>query len=270
MTSATARLGVGDAMSELRRKIADKRNEIVCDTDEAFLLKFLDRKEFDVDSALASIVKYYNLRKEFPEKIWPRGKGVKWMEPFVALENCTILPMKNPKDNTRIFMWRKGHWNPEEKIFDLADCLTWSLYMTEYFLYMRRNDEEDCAGWTYIMDLSGFTARHIPHCDLQVVRAYSGILAGALPLRVKAIHFLNVPLVFQYALQLIKFLLGTKLRNRVFVHSSREKLTSEVDPSVLPEGYGDSGMKFSSRWIYEEMLQLEDQFEERSYHGFTK
>lgn len=41
--------------------------------------------------------------------------------------------------------------------------------MAEYFLYKKAKLDAD-EGWTLIMDLSGFEARHIPYCDLRVVR----------------------------------------------------------------------------------------------------
>lgn len=41
--------------------------------------------------------------------------------------------------------------------------------MAEYFLYKKAKLDAD-EGWTLIMDLTGFEARHIPYCDLRVVR----------------------------------------------------------------------------------------------------
>lgn len=260
---------VESALDDLRRKLKDIDDTLQCDMDDSFLTCFLRCKNFDVDAALSCIEKYYTLRKEFPDKIWPRGRGIKWMEPYVALNNCTILPEKNPIDNTRIFAWRKGQWRPEDGDYELADYLTWSLYMTEYVLYMKA-DAEEHEGWTYIMDLSGFSARHLPYCDQRVLRAYANILRGALPLKVKAIHFVNVPVVFQYVLGVIKFFLGGKLRSRIFVHSAVEDLHKTIDPSILPEDYGGSVKEFSSRWLFEEMLPLDQRFEMRSYDGFKK
>lgn len=256
------------SLGDLRQKLKDLDGKLKCDMSDRFLRRFLRHKNYDVQAAFSSIEKYYRLRDEYPEKVWPRGKGIEWMEPYVSLNNCTVFPHKNPRDNTRIFVWRKGLWQPEQGKYDLADGLTWSLYMMDYLLFMRKDTEDD--GWTSIMDLAGFEARHVPYCDLRVIRAYASILKGALPLKVKGIHFVNVPSVFQYVLRLIKFLLDGKLRNRIFVHSSVASLTKTIDPSVLPEEYGGSGKHISSRWIFDEMLPLEKQFEARSYQGFEE
>ncbi|XP_003745275.2 alpha-tocopherol transfer protein-like [Galendromus occidentalis] len=255
------------AVLELRESLAQIEDKIVCSTDDRFLLSFLRYRKFDVKAAFASVLKYYGLRKEFPEKIWPRGRGIQWMEAYAALNNCSVLPRKNPRDNTWIFAWRKGLWKPEEGVYDLADYFAWSLYMTEYFLYMKE-DVEDSDGWTCIMDLAGFEARHLPYCDLRAVRTYARILTGALPVRVKAIHFVNVPTVFQFVLKLVKYLLTNKLRSRFFVDESFSNLHQRVDPDVLPVEYGGCDGNFSSRWLYEEMLHHDKEIEERSYYGF--
>lgn len=91
------------ALTELRKKLDDIDHKIHCQTDDAFLLCFLRHKKYDVDAAFASVQKYYKLRKEFPDKIWPRGKGVKWMENYVALNNCTVFPIRNAVDGSWVF-----------------------------------------------------------------------------------------------------------------------------------------------------------------------
>ena len=258
-----------DALTEIRRQLKLKDDELHCDSSDSFLLSFLRHKKFDIDGALSCIYKYYKLRQEFPDKVWPRGKGVKWMKPYIALNNCTVLPQKNSFDNSWIFAWRKGEWKPEEEVYSLADYLTWSLYMTEYLLFMRPNGDED-EGWTYIMDLSGFGARHMRYCDMRVVQTYTSILQGALPLKVKAIHFINVPFVCHYVLKFIKYLLNNKLRKRVFVHSSVSNLSETIDTRCLPEEYGGTGPEFSSEWLFNEMLPYEEELQVRSYQGFKK
>ncbi|OQR73965.1 alpha-tocopherol transfer protein-like [Tropilaelaps mercedesae] len=257
------------ALTDLRKKLDEIDHKIHCQTDDAFLLCFLRHKKFDVDAAFVSVQKYYKLRKEFPEKIWPRGKGVKWMEDYAALNNCTVFPIRNAIDGSWVFAWRKGDWIPEEEKYVLADYLTWGLYLAEYFLYKKAKLNAD-EGWTLIMDLSGFEARHIPYCDLRVVRAYTSILKGALPVKIKAIHFVNVPSVFHYVLVLIKFLLTDKLRSRFFVHKCVVDLSKTIDAECLPEEYGGSGTKFSSRWLFDEMVQYEQEFVERSYFGYRQ
>ena len=91
------------ALADLRKKLEGIDHKVHCQTDDAFLLCFLRHKKFDVDAAFASVQKYYKLRKEFPDKIWPRGKGVKWMEDYVSLNNCTVFPIRNSVDNTWVF-----------------------------------------------------------------------------------------------------------------------------------------------------------------------
>ncbi|OQR75658.1 alpha-tocopherol transfer protein-like [Tropilaelaps mercedesae] len=258
-----------NALADLRNKLAEIDDKIHCQRDKTFLLCFLRHWKFDVDAAFVGIQKYYKLRKEFPDKIWPRGRGIRWMKHYVALNNCTVFPTRNSIDGSRVFAWRKGNWAPEEEKYVLADYLTWGLYMVEYFLYKKDESDGD-KSWTLIMDVSGFEARHIPYCDLRVVRAYTSILKGALPIKIKAIHFVNVPMVFHYVLRIIKCLLTDKLRSRFFVHKCAADLTNTIDPECLPEEYSGSGTKFCSRWLFDEMAQYENDFVERSYFGYRQ
>lgn len=105
---------------------------------------------------------------------------------------------------------------------------------------------------------------------MQSLQAYTSILKGALPVKIKAIHFVNVPSVFHYVLVLIKFLLTDKLRSRFFVHKNPLDLSKTINPACLPEEYGGSGTKFSSHWLFDEMVQYEQEFAERSYFGYRQ
>ena len=119
--------------------------------------------------------------------------------------------------------WRKGDWIPEDEKYVLADYLTWGLYMTEYFLYKKAKLAAD-EGWTLIMDLSGFEARHIPYCDLRVVRV------GVLPL---------------VLLQLLR------LSVRVLPDPDRELVGGPTMPPFRPRRTicDKSQMRFTPTWI---------------------
>jgi hypothetical protein len=66
---------------------------------------------------------------------------------------------------------------------------------------------------------------------------------SALPVRIKALHFVNPPAGFSTVFKIFSTFLPEKIRNRAFVHATFEDLHEKFPKSKLPEEYGGEAGK---------------------------
>ena len=54
-------------IDDLRTKVKEKRPDIKLPPEDAFIIRFLRNKKFDIDRAFKTLEHYYDLRKKYPE-----------------------------------------------------------------------------------------------------------------------------------------------------------------------------------------------------------
>ena len=89
-------------------------------------------------------------------------------------------------------------------------------------------------------------------------------LQESVPLRVKNIHIVNQPYIFNMVFQLFKPFLKDKLKNRIIFHGSdRNSLHQYVSPKCLPPCYGGTlqmPLVSGSQW-YELLVLCDKEYE---------
>ncbi|KDR18544.1 Alpha-tocopherol transfer protein-like [Zootermopsis nevadensis] len=88
-------------------------------------------------------------------------------------------------------------------------------------------------------------------------------LSEAMPLRLKEVHIVNQPFLFNMVWQMFKPFVKEKLKKRLFFHGKKmESLHEHIDPSYLPEDYGGKLPKinYSSVEWYPVLRTLDDDF----------
>ena len=89
--------------------------------------------------------------------------------------------------------------------------------VTWYMIHTMLEDESaQQKGIIFIIDLSGAKVKHF---DIPLVNQCSESVKGILPLRVSALHFCQPPILFDILYEVVKLLLGERLRKRIIVHS---------------------------------------------------
>lgn len=61
---------------------------------------------------------------------------------------------------------------------------------------------------------------------------------ASLPIRTKAIHFVNPPIGIEAIFKMFSSFLGEKIRSRIQMHQNFESLHKYIPKSVLPKDYG--------------------------------
>jgi hypothetical protein len=98
-------------------------------------------------------------------------------------------------------------------------------------------------------------------------------LQESVPLRIKAIHIVNQPKIFNMVFALFKPFLKEKLRSRIYFHSTdRQSLYKYMSPECLPETYGGSvdAPKVSGDVWLELLLKCDKEYEAINSYGYKK
>ncbi|XP_077989773.1 alpha-tocopherol transfer protein-like [Glandiceps talaboti] len=207
------------------------RPDIKFRTDDAFLLRFLRARKFDVDRAFKNLVRYYEIQREYPEVYYElRVDRLRYVWE-VALEG--ILPGKD-KLGRRIGLFRPGQWNPDS--MDSMDTFRAQILTLERLL---EDEENQINGVVFIGDFVDYGIKQALHTTPSMAKLSTAIVQNAMPLRTKAIHFINTPALFEAAMTLWRQFMNEKMKNRMIMHSGEYGTLHEHIPSSnLPSDFG--------------------------------
>lgn len=111
----------------------------------------------------------------------------------------------------RLVLVRNGAYDPSKVSFgELAQ-----MRQLVSDIVMMEDDYAVVSGIIFVMDFSQVGASHLFQVSPSVMRKVSQYSEQALPLRVKASHFIDTPPGFEPVFNLIKPILPEKIQNRV-------------------------------------------------------
>ncbi|XP_048257168.1 alpha-tocopherol transfer protein-like isoform X2 [Haliotis rufescens] len=229
--------------------------------DDVFLLKFLRARKFDQERTFSLILNYYQMKKE-NEDIYT-NMTPKSVKPLLDSEVVTVLP-KPSKFGETVIIFRGGRWNPEkypiEEIFRVSFLVNSAVIESE---------EAQVNGVRYINDLTDFGWAQAKTFTPTFAKKFSTLIQDAFPMRVKGIHYLHEPALFEYVFSIIKPFLKEKLRKRLhFLGENVEGLHEYIDPENLPEEYAGKLPSICSQEYFERLLTHEQEFEDDAKFGF--
>jgi len=129
------------------------------------------------------------------------------------------------------------------------------------------------AGAIVIFDMDGLSLQQTWQFTPPFAKRIVDWLQEAIPLRIKNIHIVNEPYIFNVVFALFKPFLREKLKNRIIFHGTdRKSLHQYISPECLPENYGgtlDVPRVDGKDWL--ELLLLSDkEYEAINSYGYKK
>ncbi|KAE8740317.1 hypothetical protein FOCC_FOCC014165 [Frankliniella occidentalis] len=97
--------------------------------------------------------------------------------------------------------------------------------------------------------------------------------ADCIPVRLKGVHIINQPYVFNMVFAIFKPLLNAKLRNRIHFHGTdRQSLLNHVDAKCLPKTYGGEVNipEFPGGKLCDLLSNYDSHYEMRNQNGYSK
>ncbi|CAG2056398.1 unnamed protein product [Timema podura] len=99
--------------------------------------------------------------------------------------------------------------------------------------------ESQICGAVVVFDMDGLSLQQVWQFTPPFAKRIVDWLQDSIPLRIKGIHIINQPYIFNMVFQLFKPFLREKLRSRIIFHGTdRDSLHNHLSPKCLPECYG--------------------------------
>nr|3W67_A Chain A, Alpha-tocopherol transfer protein [Mus musculus]3W67_B Chain B, Alpha-tocopherol transfer protein [Mus musculus]3W67_C Chain C, Alpha-tocopherol transfer protein [Mus musculus]3W67_D Chain D, Alpha-tocopherol transfer protein [Mus musculus]3W68_A Chain A, Alpha-tocopherol transfer protein [Mus musculus]3W68_B Chain B, Alpha-tocopherol transfer protein [Mus musculus]3W68_C Chain C, Alpha-tocopherol transfer protein [Mus musculus]3W68_D Chain D, Alpha-tocopherol transfer protein [M len=231
-------------LAELRRRVQEAGvPQTPQPLTDAFLLRFLRARDFDLDLAWRLMKNYYKWRAECPElsaDLRPRS--------ILGLLKAGYHGVLRSRDSTgsRVLIYRIAYWDP--KVFTAYDVFRVSLITSELIV---QEVETQRNGVKAIFDLEGWQVSHAFQITPSVAKKIAAVLTDSFPLKVRGIHLINEPVIFHAVFSMIKPFLTEKIKDRIHLHGNNYKSSMlQHFPDILPREYG--GKEFSMEDICQE------------------
>lgn len=128
-------------------------------------------------------------------------------------------------------------------------------------------------GCVVIFDMNGLSMTQAMQFTPGFAKRIVDWLQDAVALRIKAIHIINQPTIFNLVFKLFKPFLREKLKNRIHFHATdRESLHKHMSPKFLPPIYGGTieiPRINGSDW-YQLLVKCDDEFAALNQLGYQK
>nr|XP_020037882.1 alpha-tocopherol transfer protein isoform X2 [Castor canadensis] len=199
---------VQPGLAELRRRAREAGAPLAeLPFTDAFLLRFLRARDFDLDLAWRLLKNYYKWKAECPElsaDLNPRS--------ILGLLKAGYHGVLRSRDCTgsRVLIYRIAYWDP--KVFTAYDVFRVSLITSELIV---QEVETQQNGVKAIFDLEGWQISHAFQITPSVAKKIAAVLTDSFPLKVRGIHLINEPVIFHAVFSMIKPFLSEKIKARM-------------------------------------------------------
>jgi len=229
------------------------------ENDGQFLLRFLRVGKYDLKKALDRLKRYYKIREQYKTDY----ENMKPSELLPVLkQNIHGILRVREESGCAILFFKFGDWDPEK--VNVND-----VYKTVMLDLEKTIDESatQIYGVKLVFDINGFSFSHIKVMRIGILIKFAKMLTGSMPLRIKGIHGVNAPRIFNVIYYTFKMLLTQKLRKRVMLHSSVESLHESVSRECLPSDLGGSQPEFDNSEHVQQLLDWEPTWEKYMTYG---
>lgn len=202
---------------------------------DQWLIGFLRGSKYNLDKCKKKLDKYYTLKSAAPEFFTNRDPLDPSMQ--AMLKAGIFLPLRNcvTEDGPRPCLVRMSEQYKSKR--PLSDLIKISFMFAE--LMLLEDDNFNIAGQIVLVDLSDTGLTLLTQFSPSVARKTFLYAERALTVRMKSIYVLNMSRGLKATLNVIKMLLGQKIRNRLQIYDENYgKLYNYVPESILPAEYG--------------------------------
>ncbi|XP_044726959.1 alpha-tocopherol transfer protein-like isoform X2 [Chrysoperla carnea] len=254
------------AVKELRELLKEEEDLYVPLDNDYWCIRFLRPCKFYPESARDLIKRYYSFKVKHAnvyDGLMP-SKEKNIFEHNIL----TVLPQRD-QFGRRILVIELGKkWKHNKCSLDevFKGCV---LFLEAAML----EPESQICGAVVIFDMDGLSLQQTWQFTPPFAKRIVDWLQDSVPLRIKNIHIVNQPYVFNMVFQLFKPFLREKLKSRIIFHGTdRKSLHKYLSPKCLPEVYGgnlDIPRVNGSQW-YELLLMCDKEYEAINKYGYKK
>lgn len=254
------------AIQDLQRLLEEEKDLVVPIQNEDWLVRFLRPCKFYPESAKELVKRYYAFKvkhKDMYNNLLPRNER--------NIFEANILTVLGSRDQLgrRILVIELGKkWKHKEVSLDevFKGCV---LFLETAML----ESETQINGAVVIFDMDGLSLSQTWQFTPPFAKRIVDWLQDSVPLRVKGIHIVNQPKIFNIVFALFKPFLREKLRSRIYFHGTdRDSLHQHLAPKCLPSEYAgilETERVTGLQW-YEILSKVNNEFEAINSYGYNK
>ncbi|CAG4943954.1 unnamed protein product [Colias eurytheme] len=255
---------VEKGLRELRELLKGETNLVIPLENDAFLMKFLRPCKFYAESAFKRIQAYYKFR--LAHEVHCRD-----LRPSVvrAAFDHSVISILSPRDSNgrRIMLVECGEgWKPRE------------VPLTQVFRGVQLGLESamveprtQVCGVNVILDMKGLSFSHIMQFTPSFAKMVVDWIQDCIPIRLKGVHIVNQPYIFNMLFAIFKPFLREKLRSRIYFHGTdMNSLLKHVDGVALMERFGGSlpNNEITGEMMWKMLCYYEENFKVANSHGY--
>ncbi|KAL6433080.1 hypothetical protein ACFW04_006393 [Cataglyphis niger] len=245
---------VKNGIETLRKYIEEDETLHYC-TDDNFLLIFLRPCKFYPQSAfelMKRVADFRNKHAALFSDLIPSDER----DAIVNHQVINVLKNRDHK-NRRVMIVQAGKsWDPSKVT---SDQILRMLYIVH--LLAIQEEETQIFGGVVIMDFDGLSMKQVKGMPPSFSMKLLSFIQDAMPLRLKEVHFVKQPFLFNMVWTMFKPFVREKLKKRMFFHGTNmSSLHTHIPASHLPKNYGGDlpEIDYSGVDWYPAMLAAED------------
>jgi len=257
---------VKEATKALRELLRAETTLYFRDDDE-FLIKFLRPTKFYPESALQLMKRAAEFKQKnasILDNLMPADEENSFLENRVV----NVLVNRDQKGRRILVTYSGEVWDPSRVTAD-------QIFRIFYLVHLAalQEPQSQICGVVVIMDFKGLGMKQVKGLSPSFSLRLLTFIQEAMPMRLKEVHFVNQPFLFNMVWQMFKPFVKDKLKKRMFFHGDKmESLHKHIDPACLPEDYGGTLPKinYSSVDWYPVLRTVDNEIKEWNTFGIVQ
>lgn len=257
---------VRESIETLKDLLKEETDLHVPYDNEAWLVRFLRPTKFYPESALQLIKNYYQFKikhKNVYEGLVPSK------EKNIFDHDILTVLLSRDQAGRRVLILQLGKKWKHNKC-SLDEVFKGAVLFMEAAMI---EPETQICGAQVVFDMDGLSLQQTWQFTPPFAKRIVDWLQDSMPLRVKGIHIVNQPYIFNMVFALFKPFLREKLKNRIIFHGTdRDSLHQYLSAKCLPECYGGTCdiPRISGPEWYQLLKQCEKEYEAINSCGYKK
>ncbi|XP_052563849.1 alpha-tocopherol transfer protein-like isoform X2 [Culex pipiens pallens] len=198
---------------------------------------FLHSNYYDLEKTKVTIENYYTFRTNCKDFFSNLDLNSEELQRMMTVVDMGILPQTTP-EGYKIIVVRLADTDASK--FSQISYSKFAAIALEEWL----KEDGLAEGHVIIYDFTGCHLGHIAKLGIFPTKNYLYYIQEALPIRMKGMHFANIPSFVDKILLLMKPFMKRELYDVLHLHSTNEALQKFVPPNCLPSEYGGTAGPF--------------------------
>ncbi|XP_077989662.1 clavesin-2-like [Glandiceps talaboti] len=203
-------------------------------TDDAFILRFLRARKFDILEAFKMFGKYFEFRQ------------VKYRALFANFTASDPDMYQALMDGFPVVLDNTDHFGRKILILNTANWEVWRYQYVQIFRalllsleYLIQEEETQIHGFVIIVDWTAFSFKQASRLSLGLMKLTIEGLQDCFPARFSGIHFVNQPWYIEAAFTICRPFLKQAAKEKIFLHGNNlTTLHTHIHKEILPTELG--------------------------------